>query len=228
MFYHFTHKSQNRKVGPIPTTVTSAVTCPDACALKGQGCYAEGGPAGMHWRAVTEGKRGGSLDGLVKKIQALPDGQLWRHNVSGDLPGKGNRIAHAALAKLVKANEGKRGFTYTHKPMTVANQVAVADANSKGFTVNLSANNPAHADQLADLGIAPVATILPADQLENTTTPGGRKITICHAITGKRESCADCKLCQVSSPGRAIVGFPAHGFAYKRAQASTNNLIARG
>jgi hypothetical protein len=50
--YHFTRKSQNRKTGPIPTTVTSADTCPDACPLKAKGCYAKGGPLAMHWRAL--------------------------------------------------------------------------------------------------------------------------------------------------------------------------------
>jgi hypothetical protein len=33
-------------------------------------------------------------------------------------------------------------------------------AVAAGFTVNLSADNPAHADQLMALGIAPVVTVL--------------------------------------------------------------------
>lgn len=85
-----------------------------------------------------------------------------RHNQAGDLPGKGGEIDAEAL-QLVEANQGKRGFTYTHKPMTAANMAAVKAANDSGFTVNLSANNLTHADELAALAIAPVVTVLPED-----------------------------------------------------------------
>src|ERR1700726_2182000 len=38
-----------------------------------------------------------------------------------------------------------------------------ATAIKAGFTINLSAENPAHADRLAELGIAPVVTVLARD-----------------------------------------------------------------
>lgn len=47
-----TMKSSNVKTGPIPVSTTGAQSCPNACSLKGSGCYAEGGPLGMHWRKV--------------------------------------------------------------------------------------------------------------------------------------------------------------------------------
>jgi hypothetical protein len=67
----------------------------------------------------------------------------------------------------------------------------------------------AHADQLADLHIAPVTVILPAESQQNTKTPKGRTVVICsnttHGVT-----CAECGLCSRSSRS-TIVGFPASG-----------------
>ena len=223
--YHFTAKSQNVKTGPIPTTVTSAATCPDACPLKAKGCYAQGGPLAIHWRAVTQGKRGGSLQALCDNIAALPEGTLWRHNVAGDLPGEGDTIHRQDMVALIEANIGKRGFTYTHKPPAHAdNATLIAYANNMGFTVNLSANTLAHADTLAALNIGPVVVV--QDAIEgtraDTVTPEGRKVATCPATYRDDVTCKSCGLCAVRDR-KVIVGFPAHGAA-KRAAAT----IARG
>jgi len=225
MQYHFTAKSQNVKTGPIPTTVTSATSCPDACPLKEAGCYAAHGHVAMHWRAVTSGKRGGSLDALCDSVMALPEGTLWRHNVAGDLPGEGNAIDKAGMLALIQANEGKRGFTYTHKPAQHgANGDLIRFANAKGFTVNLSANTLAHADTLAALNIGPVVVV--QDAIEgtraDTVTPEGRKVATCPATYRDDITCKSCGLCAVRDR-KVIVGFPAHGAA-KRAAAT----IAKG
>ena len=218
--YHFTLKSRNVKTGPIPTTVTSADTCPEACPLKAKGCYAKGGPLAMHWRAVTEGTRGGTLQALTADIAALPEGTLWRHNVAGDLPGEGDIIHKADMLALIEANTGKRGFTYTHKPPHAYNADLIAHANQKGFTVNLSANTLAHADRLVALGIGPVVVV--QDAIEgtraDTVTPEGRKVATCPATYRDDVTCATCGLC-ASTTRKVIVGFPAHGAA-KRAAAA--------
>jgi len=219
--YHFTLKSRNAKTGPIPTTVTSADTCPEACPLKAKGCYAKGGPLAMHWRAVTEGKRGGTLQALAADIAALPEGTLWRHNVAGDLPGQGDAIDKAGMLALISANEGKRGFTYTHKPPHAgANGDLIRFANAKGLTVNLSANTLAHADQLAALEIGPVVVVQDAVEgtRADTVTPEGRKVATCPATYRDDVTCATCGLC-ASTTRKVIVGFPAHGAA-KRAAAA--------
>jgi hypothetical protein len=223
MRYHFTRKARNSKTGPIPVTTTSSDTCSDACPLKASGCYASaGGPLAMHWRRVDAGERGGTLDALCARIAALPVGQLWRHNQAGDLPGMGDTIDTSALCDLVEANAGKRGFTYTHKPMnSEANRDIVQFANRKGFTVNLSANTLAHADQLADLGIAPVVTVLPSDASGKLSTPAGRKVVICPATYRDDVTCKSCGLCQRQRD--AIVGFPAHGTQAKRANEIANS-----
>jgi len=215
---HLTLKSRNEKTGPIPVSTTSAMTCPPSCPFNDGGCYAKGGPLAIHWRKVTNGDAGDSWSRFVKQIAALPDNQLWRHNQAGDLPGEGDMIDGEAMMQLVAANTGKRGFTYTHKPMSDPDNLAsVAYANAAGFTVNLSANNLAHADDLADLGIAPVVTVLPADATDNTVTPKGRKVVICPATIRDDVSCATCGLC--ARLRDAIVGFPAHGASKRKAEA---------
>ena len=54
----FTRVSRNRKVGPIPTTMTSAKACPESCPLKNAGCYADGGPTAINWQKVSAGESG--------------------------------------------------------------------------------------------------------------------------------------------------------------------------
>jgi len=220
MKYHLTPISRNAKTGPIPVSTSSAETCPDVCPFKRDttvnGCYADGGPLGMHWQQVTKGKRGTDWPEFVASIAALPDGQLWRHNQAGDLPGVNDALDTEALAQLVAANKGKRGFTYTHKPLnTDSERDAIKRANADGFTVNLSANSLAHADALAGLEIGPVAVVLDAAQTVNTLTPSGRKVVVCPATQRDDVSCASCQLCQRQRS--VIVGFPAHGASAKRA-----------
>jgi hypothetical protein len=172
------------------------------------GCYAASGPLALHWNAVSNGTRGTDWQTFVDQIAALPDGQLWRHNQAGDLPGDGSTVDPVALGELVHANIGRRGFTYTH--YRDADSLAwVRHANAWGFTVNLSANDLADADRLADTGAGPVVVVLSSDHTDNTVTPSGRKVVVCPATQRDDVSCATCQLCQRQRT--TIVGFPAHG-----------------
>jgi hypothetical protein len=228
---HLTLKSSNVKTGPIPVSTSSAHQCP-TCPFKGNGCYAESGPLAIHFKAVTLGQRGMDWPAFIAAIASLPNGQLWRHNQAGDLAGLGDLIAPAFLRDLTKANVGKRGFTYTHKPVIgdgvgASNREAVQKANEGGFVVNLSANTLDHADQLADLAIAPVVVVVPSTTTQNTTTPKGRKVVICPATQnlkgpeGLGVSCATCQLCARGNRS-VIIGFPSHGTSKKKADAVTN------
>ncbi len=217
--YHLSLKSSNEKTGPIPVSTTSADTCPPACPFQGSGCYAQSGPLAWHWGAVTNGKRGESFRKFTLQIEGLPDGQLWRHNQAGDLPGKGNRINPAQLRALVAANEGKRGFTYTHKPLTPTNIKLIREANESGFTVNLSGNSVSHAVELMRHDL-PVVTVLPIDAPKHQVV-AGHKVIACPA-TYRDVTCADCGLCQKRDRSY-IIGFPAHGTSAKKA-----DIIARG
>lgn len=216
-------KSSNAKTGAIPVTTSSRDTCPEACPFNhGNGCYADAGYyTRMNWDKVTSGERGASYSEFLAGIEKIPNGQLWRHNVAGDLQGKDDQIDRDALQSLTKANQGKKGFTYTHYPMNSVNNLqSVADANRDGFTVNVSANNAKQAVELFSTGL-PVVTVLPIDApkkqvIDNVT------IIVCPATYSDDVTCESCRLCSVSKR-QVIVGFPAHGTQSKKAE-----IIARG
>ena len=218
--YHITPKSKNAKVGKMAVTTSTATTCPTACPFKDNGCYAESGPLKLHWLKVTKGERGDDWTTFINKIFDLPAGSKWRHNQAGDLPGDTQNLDDVKCVELAKANEGKRGFTYTHYDVldNFQNAITVNIMNNLGFTVNVSANNLDHADKLCDLDIAPVATVLPIEQTTNTVTPKGRKVVVCPATYKDDVSCADCMLCE-KRDRKVIVGFPAHGTGKKKASA---------
>lgn len=207
MHVHLSIKSSNAKTGPIPVSTTSRDTCPVDCAVR-SACYAASGPLALHWSAVTSGARGTDWTSFCASILALPDGQLWRHNQAGDLPGNGHTVDPVALGMLVRANLGRRGFTYTHY-RDAASLAWIRHANAWGFTVNLSANDLSDADALADTGAGPVVCVVPSHQSTNTVTPAGRRVVVCPATQRDDVSCATCQLCQRQRD--VIVGFPAHG-----------------
>lgn len=212
----FTAKSRNAKTGPIPVTTSPSNTCPSACPLKANGCYAEHGPLGMLWRTMPNAVE---WSAMTMQVAGLPQGQLWRHNQAGDLPHINQEIDGEAVSELVEANRGKRGFTYTHHDMAVGGNAAVVrDANAAGFTINLSANNVHEVDRLVALKIAPVVTMLPASiqGKQNIATEGGNAIVVCPATYRDDVTCATCKLCSVANRN-VVVGFPAHGTAKRKA-----------
>ena len=167
------------------------------------------------------------------------------------MPGYGPQIDGTPLGELVAANAGKNVIAFTHKPVLGDNAVAVenrrliAAAIKAGFTINLSANNPAHADRLAELEIAPVVTVLARDYARRAVrhrfkrrrdewaetigewrdrtaslprhTRAGRRVAICPATY----SDATCKTCRACARVReAVIGFPAHG-AWRQVEAAT-------
>ena len=202
--FKFVSKSSNAKTGPIPVVYSSRSTCPDRCAHKGAGCYAEYGPISIQWRKVDQ--TGIDLEQLCESIRTIPIGSLWRYGVAGDLPGQGETLDRQALDKLVRANRGRRGFTYTHK---LTDLDAIRDATARGFTVNVSADSVALADHYYAQDL-PVTVVVPRDAPEVTYTPEGVRIVVCPAQTRQDVTCQICGLCAVASR-RAIVGFRAHG-----------------
>lgn len=209
--------SRNGKTGPIPTTMSEEKTCAASCPLKGAGCYAEYGHTRMNWQKTHE--RGVGWGDFVAKVRRLPKGQLWRHNVAGDLPGVGDAIDAEALAALVKANRDRRGFTYTHKPPVGDNAAAIAAAVAGGFTINLSANTLEEADSYSRLGIAPVAVVLAEDA--PTRTPEGRVVAVCPAVRSDAVTCATCGIC-AKADRKSIIGFPVHGPGARKARSAVN------
>ena len=211
MQVHLSLKSANAKTGPIPVSTTEKASCPADCAMRNE-CYAASGPLALHWSAVSQGTRGTAWGQFCESIAGLPEGQLWRHNQAGDLPVADGSIDAVKLGQLVAANQGKRGFTYSHH-RDRASLAWIRHANAWGFTVNLSANDLADADTLAETGAGPVVVVLPSTQSENCETPAGRKVVVCPATQRDDVSCATCQLCQRQRT--AIVGFPAHGSRHR-------------
>jgi hypothetical protein len=259
MNVHFIQVSQNAKTGPIPVSIIERASCWPGCALYENGCYAETGALAMHWDRVSRGPAGGSWSEFCAKVAALRPGRLWRYAQAGDLPGYGAKIDAELLSELVAANTGKRVIAFTHKPVlgddpvAIENRCLLVAAAQAGFTVNLSADNPAHADRLADLGIAPVVTVLARayarravrhrfkrkrDEWAETVsewrdrtaslsryTPAGRRIAICPATY----SDATCKTCGACARVRdAVIGFPAHGAWQKVEKATAARDVAPG
>lgn len=221
MKYQFIKKSANSKTGPIPVTYSQRETCPETCPHYRSDCYAEDYYTRINWEKVPA--RGGDIDALCNSIAALPPGQLWRHNVAGDLPGAGVTVDPGLLGEIVRANIGKRGFTYTHKTAP-DNLQWIKHANDWGFTVNLSADDAGHADTLADTGAGPIVCIVPMDTPEKTVTPAGRPIVVCPAQSRDDVTCADCQLCQRANRA-VIVGFRAHGTRAKIADQKARRVI---
>jgi hypothetical protein len=228
MQVHFIAVSQNAKTGPIPASIVERASCWPGCALYENGCYAEVGALGMHWDRVSRGLAGGCWSEFCAKVAALRPGRLWRYAQAGDLPGYGRQIDGTLLEELIAANTDKTVIAFTHKPVLGDDPVAhenrrlIAAAIKAGFTINLSADNPAHADRLAELGIAPVVTVLARayarkavrhrfkkrrDEWAETIgewrdrtaslpryTPSGRRIAVCPA-TYSNATCMTCGAC---------------------------------
>ena len=226
MLTQFVKISSNSKIGKIPATNSSRLTCPDSCPFKLNGCYADGYYTSLNWNKVTSGERGSEWPEFLASIKAIKPAQLWRHNVSGDLrpsPNNNELIDSKALTQLATANSDSRGFAYTHYKPSKHNIAAIRKANKLGFTVNLSANSVAQSIEYKkaypDL---PVVTVAPSDIDIETRTIDGVKVIICPATYKDNVTCKTCKLCSVASRD-SVVAFPAHGTQTKKA-----DIIARG
>jgi len=235
--FQLTVKSDNRKTGRIPVSTSPQWTCPTSCSYaNGNGCYAAYGPIKIVWDACTRvslKNPAKSYTDFLKRISVLPQGQLWRHNQAGDLlpdPKHPNRIDKTAYRRLVVANFDKRGFTYTHFPVLKQtgvtdkdvrdNRECITTMNILGLTVNVSANSPAHADQILDSGLkAPITVTLPESYpvSKEYRTSKGRKMILCPALRSKKMTCLKCKKC-IDPNREEIIVFTAHGCGKKHCQ----------
>lgn len=208
-------------------------------------------PAGTDFPCQSSTTPRRVLVGVLREDCSTPARPPVALRQARDLPGYGPAIDGALLQELVAANTGKLVIAFTHKAVlgdsavSAENRHLIAASVKAGFTVNLSADNPAHADRLAELGIAPVVTVLARayarravrhrykrrrDQWAETIgewrdrtaslprhTPGGRRIAICPATY----SDAICKSCGACARVRdAVIGFPAHG-AWRQVEKAT-------
>lgn len=233
------------KLGGIPATYSGAQTCPPACPLQGSGCYAEGGNVAMHWREVTAGTRGGTLSEATQFVGSTK-AQIGRWNIAGDLPGADDRLDRAQVMAIAWAavTSATQWFSFTHYPMCSSdvratddpvkrraiarhNRAVIRAAVAAGFAVNVSANSPTHARQLARLGFD-VAAVAPIDWRGTRADGDGNALVQCPAtIKGRTSTCASCGMCARSGRinargGRVIPMFPAHGMRSRKADKIAN------
>ena len=213
---HITKKSANVKTGPIPVTTTEESSCSPSCPFINSGCYAKSGPLALHWKKTSNGtqKNLTNWDGLCSFIKDQEPNQLVRINQAGDLPHLNGDIDQHLLKQLVKANKGRKSYTYTHHKMNRKNFEAIEAANKNGFTINVSTEHLANADAAIDLGL-PAVTVINSKDKPPTKTPKGRKVVVCPAQTSnKKVTCKTCKLC--SKQRSFVIAFIAHGSQVKK------------
>jgi len=220
----FTTRSEEPSLGPIPQSRSFFVPRFNIMrALADQ--YAQiRGPITerllltRHLRLLAA-EPGLSWGAFCERVARLPNNQLWRHNVQGDLPGDPLcfELDAEPLEQLVRANRGKRGFTMSYYHPKFAQNVELIDyANRKGFTINLVADSLAEADELQGWHIAPVVVRVPEDTAPLQRTPAGNKVVLCPQSLRRGVTCATCKLCAQAEPrhrdrDRDIVAFPIPG-----------------
>ena len=149
-------------------------------------------------------------------MRKLQRGQLWRHNVSGDLNHDGNgNIDGDKIVDLVVANRGRKGYTYTHHTLNDVNLGVIKYANSAGFTVNVSTESVEVADSVMTEHSIPAVAVVPSNKTDRFyKTESGRQVITCPATIHENVTCATCGLCQ-QSDRQFVIAFPAHGNAKK-------------
>ena len=207
--------SSNAKTGPIPTSTTEESSCSPSCPMLNKGCYAKYGPQNIHWKKVSNNERGVVWSEFITLIRKIQRGQLWRHNVSGDLPHNSGDIDYIKLRQLIDANRGRRGFTYTHHALSDHNRVCLENTNSMGFTVNVSTESVEYADKVMTEYKLPAVAVVNSDKTDRFyKTESGRKVITCPATIHENVNCSTCGLCQIADR-QFIIAFPAHGVAKK-------------
>jgi hypothetical protein len=218
--YLLVAQSQNAKLGAgVATTYSSkATTCPSTCPLKGNGCYAEGGPTAIAWRRADTGMEWGDH---VAAIGKLPKRSKVRLNTAGDLPATdGDAVVIDAKAlRTLNAVAKKRGhwvWGYTHKPMTPANVKALAACPA--LAISASCHTMADADAAMDAGVPAVVVVPENFRSATRATPAGRAVVVCPAQTSPEVTCATCMLC-ANRDRKCVVAFRVHGTRKKTAAA---------
>jgi hypothetical protein len=204
-------RSHNPKLGKMPATMTSGHTCPICCGLRDRGCFGEFGLLAKHWRDISTGRTGLTLDAFLGFLLKLPERTLWRHNVVGDLPGVGDAFDVDTFLAIVAHNYGRRAFTYTHKPMTRELWAALVMAAEQGFIVNVSCDGVEALDRVrAKWSDLPTVVVLPEDAPVRLRSPAGYEVRMCPAEVHEKVNCLRCGIC--ARPDRTFaVGFRAHG-----------------
>jgi hypothetical protein len=186
-------------------------TCPASCPLLNAGCYAQGGPTGIHARRgsydATDGTR------YRAWVDALPYGATVRLHVSGDvmMPRDDGTTAvdTAYLGDIVAAAHARPDVTvygYTHAWRDINRAAYDMPPN---LTINASCDDD---DAVAEARAAgwDTTTVVPSD---TAWRRNGSTVVCPNQTIGL--SCAECKLC-MRSKRTLTVAFRAHGASTRR------------
>lgn len=219
MVLKYSLSTGNSKTGAMLLVRSPRSTCPDSCGLKGNGCYAENAPTVWHW--VDQDEKGVDFATVLYSIRTLPKKSLWRLFEAGDFEGDGEFISATQVVALLAANQGKRGFGYTHYPV-FPNLEVLQLMNASGLTINVSADTIEQAVVYRSLGLP--TTLLVSENYPKDTVVNGMRIVVCPNQSvvkpnGKKPQCLDCQLCQIADRDY-IIGFRAHGTKKRKIKVS--------
>lgn len=229
-------ESSNAKTGDIIQSYSARSTCPESCAFKHNGCYADGYYTRKQWercedkqdkRYIINGDhlRLGLLEGAFNKLRKDPSRSiLFRHNVAGDIAIEGTSIIDVnRVNTIAKAIEGAnkvvgeivKGYTYTHCTIDLNASDVIHDAASKGFLINASCETAEEVRNAKALGINSVIASVDPKETEKELKAMGLHGVQCPAQTKEGVSCDTCRLC--ARDRKAVVIFGVHGTASKKA-----------
>ena len=189
-------------------------SCPDSCALKAHGCYAQDGWTGLTVRRLDAEAVGQDVTAAeVSAIDAsynsgkVPSGRALRLHVSGDARTvKAARALGAAVRRWQKRGGGV-AWTYTHAWRTVGRS-----AWSQSVSVLASLESPKQAAAARRKGYAP-ALVVESHASDKAYVSHGVRWIPCPAQT-RHVGCTDCRLCfdaDALFERKAGITFAAHG-----------------
>lgn len=208
----------NSKTGAMLLVRSPRSTCPESCGLKGNGCYAENFPLALHW--LKQDTVGVDFATVLYAVRTLPKKALWRLFEAGDFePSSENPelISSQQVISLLAANNGKRGFGYTHYPV-LPNLETLQLMNASGLTINVSADSFEQAEVYFSLGLPTVVVV--AENFPKDIVVDGVRVVVCpNQSTPSKPTCLQCQMCQ--KPDRDyVIGFRAHGTKKRKIKVS--------
>ena len=186
--------------------------------MKGNGCYAENFPLALHW--LKQEQTGVDFATVLYAVRTLPKKALWRLFEAGDFePSSENPelISPSQVVSLLAANNGKRGFGYTHYPV-LPNLETLQLMNASGLTINVSADSLEQAEVYFSLGLPTVVVV--AENFPKDSVVDGVRVVVCpNQSTPSKPTCLQCQMCQ--KPDRDyVIGFRAHGTKKRKIKVS--------
>jgi hypothetical protein len=217
-------KSNNRKLtnaGHFSATYACQTTCPDSCVFRNSGCYAETGNTGYTTNRLNLSKERSHIKIAkieAKQILSLSGQNPLRLHVVGDCKSdKAAKIVSEACHEYA-SRYGMPVYTYTHARRVKKESWGTVSVFRSCETVR----------QCQQAHIAGFASTLVVDKFKDTKKHyigRGMYGIPCPVQTGRRVSCATCKLCfsadKLHSQNNVIL-FSVHGALKQKAVDALN------